>query len=195
MRLIDHLVLPLPPVPGRRSAPSGMDIIEHELVNGLPGRIALAGDLTLVMAAPTGALKVWMDLPPNTTIYDSSDEARPVDPAAPGPSAAEAVPLRLYLMRDATLVAAAPVRLGKRMLLPESGPPLVELVVLSAVVTAGAVRGLPLSGAKIRLAWRRPGRPAGDPPRGEPLPPAPAPPPIARRAALTEATTVRRRRA
>lgn len=155
MRLTDHLVLPLPPVPGFRPPPSGMALLEQEFVNGLPGRVPLADGLTLILSAPTGALSVWMDLPPGTVVYDAADEARGVDPAAPGRSAADSLPLRFYLMSGSTLMAAAPLRLGKRLLLPETGAPVVELVLLAAVVTAGAVRGLPLSGASVRVAWRR----------------------------------------
>jgi hypothetical protein len=194
MPLTNHLVLPLPAVPGARPAPTGMDLVEQEFANGLPGRVPLTDDLVLVVSAPTGALRLWMDLPADTTVYDSAVEARPVDPASPGPSAAEALPLRLYMMSGTKLLAAAPLRLGKRMLLPETGAPLLELVLLSAVVTAGAVRGLPLSGARVRLAWRRVGRSAGNPRRGEVLPPTQAPASVTRRLGFDLSSASRRRR-
>jgi len=194
MPLTNHLVLPLTAVPGVRPMPNGMDLVEQEFANGLPGRVPLADDLVLVVSAPTGALRLWMDLAADSTVYDLAAEARPVAPDSPGHSAAEALPLRLYLLSGTKLLAAAPMRLGKRMLLPETGAPLVELVLLSAVVTAGAVRGLPLSGARVRLAWRRLGRPAGDPRLGEELPPLPASAGVTRRLGFDLSSASRRRR-
>ncbi|MFC3077454.1 hypothetical protein ACFODL_05060 [Phenylobacterium terrae] len=186
MALTDHLVLPLPERPGARPAPVGMNLLVHEFLNGLPGRLPLGGDLALVLSAPTGAMKVWLDLPPSTIVYDAGREAVSTPPDAPA-ARPEPVPFRLYLISGPALVGAAPLRLGRRTLLPEAGTPLLELVLLDAVITAGAVRGLPLSGSRLRLAWRRAGTAAGDPPRSSPPPPARRGPAVARRLSLEDA--------
>jgi hypothetical protein len=180
MALTDHLVLPMPERPGARPAPAGMNLLAHEFLNGLPGRVPLTAELALVLSAPTGAMKVWLDVPPSAVVYDAAREAAPAPPDEPS-AGPEPVPFRLYLMSGPALVAAAPLRLGRRTTLPETGTPLLELVLLDAVITAGAVRGLPLSGSRLRLAWRRPGMPAGDPARNDPPPPAPARSGVARR--------------
>ncbi|NMQ29752.1 hypothetical protein E4Q23_19460 [Candidatus Accumulibacter phosphatis] len=171
MTLTDHLILPLPERPDMRPAPSGMNLIDIELARGLPARITLAADLALVVAAPTGAYARWLALAPDTVVLSAADDTAPYTSASHPASGAESLPVRLYLMRGPALVASVPLRSGRRWLLPEVGAPLIELVLLDAVITVGAVRGDPMSGARIRFAWRRPGSVAGNPPIGEVLPP------------------------
>ena len=176
--LTDSLFLPLPERPDVRPAPAGMDLLESELLGGLPARLPLLNDLALVIAAPTGAYALWTALNPALTVLDGAEEGVPADSAAPIAAAAESLPVRLYLMKGATLVASIPLRIGRRWLLPETGAPMIELVVLDASVTAGAVRGLPISGARLRCAWRPVGGIAGTPPLPDSLPPVPARPAV-----------------
>ncbi|MBS0290802.1 MAG: hypothetical protein JSS07_12305 [Proteobacteria bacterium] len=172
--LTDHLVLPIPERPDARQAPAGMNLVDTELARGLPARIPLVADLALVVAAPTGAYARWVALPPATVAFDAADETRPFDPASPAASGARSLPVRLYLLAGTRIAASIPLRPGRRWLLPEAGAPRLELVLLEAVVTAAAVCGTPVSGGRLRFAWRQPGSVAGTPPVGERLPPAPA---------------------
>jgi hypothetical protein len=169
--LTDRLFLPLPERPDVRPAPAGMDLLQSELLNGLPARLPLGNDLALVFAVPTGSYALWAALDPGLVVLDGAEESAPADAAAPITIAADTLPVRLYLMQGAALIASIPLRTGHRWLLPETGSPLIELVVIESLITAGAVRGLPMSGARLRLAWRPIGGVAGAPPLAEPLPP------------------------
>lgn len=169
--LTDNLVLPLPQRSDIRPAPAGMDLLESELLRGLPARIPLTGELALVLAAPTGAYALWTALDPALVVLSGAEETAPDDDHTPIATGSASLPVRIYLMLGKALIASVPLRIGHRWVLPEVGAPLIELVVLDAAITAGAVRGLPMSGARFRCAWRIPGAAAGTPPLGEPLPP------------------------
>lgn len=152
MGLTDHLVLPLPPRRDMRPAPAGMVPLDVELQTGLPARVALAPGLVLVISVPTGAPRVWLDLQPATPVFDASVE---IDAAANDPTEkVNALPLRFYLVQSGRLVGSAAPRLGLRQFLPDIGPPLIELALLGGTVTAGAIRGLPLTGARLHLAYQ-----------------------------------------
>lgn len=162
MTLTDHLVLPLPERPDLRPAPEGMTVLETELQSGLPARIPLTPELTLVVSVATGAPRVWMQLPPATIVFDSTTEGRPRTGAInPGENA---LSLRFLLLAGTRLIGTAAPRTGMRQLLPDIGAPRIEFALLQCVMTAGAVRGLPLTGARLRMAWRRHERRTGPAP-------------------------------
>lgn len=137
------------PAPG--TVPAGFARLEVTFEQGLPHRMALDAELSLIIALPNGSAAAWaraaVDAPVASSEFDlalvKDGEAR-LDGS-----------LRLLLAQGRRLAAAAPLRTGARLRLPATGAALAELIVLSYGVTAGAMRGAAASGAFLAIAWRR----------------------------------------
>jgi hypothetical protein len=137
------------------TAPPGFTVVDEALVDGLPHRIQVGGDLVAVLTVPTGLAADWRD----------ADPAAPVSSSAGGPvptsgRAGHPPPARLLVLRGEGVVASVPLVAGRRaQVAGDGGPPGVqlEILVLAWDIRARTLLGPGDAGARITLAWRRAG--------------------------------------
>jgi hypothetical protein len=145
-------------------APAGWERRLVQLVNGLPAKIDLDAEVSLVLVAPTGLAATWRDKPGDAIVSTSAEERdrrpEPAQNAPPGPVAVvERFPLRLVERRNGRLGATVPLAAGLMREVPDSGGDssgvVADVALLSWDVRAGTLRGSGDFGSRIELAWRR----------------------------------------
>ncbi len=157
---VDLLVAPSPMAAAlAATGPSELARLRHSIARGLPSVIPLDNELQLVLTLPTGQVRPWLALSVDQVVSRSAEESapHPASAASPPQEVVARPPLSLVLVRRNRPVAAAPLVLGSRRLLPNSGgaPAVIELLVLGWEVRAGSLRGPGDVGSWIELAWRR----------------------------------------
>lgn len=142
-------------VPPQTEGPAGFTRTEQKLTSGLPARIQLTPDLTLVLTVPTGLASTWVELDPNVVVSQSFDQTIAL-PNGPQHALAgvDRAPVRLILLRDTELVGTLPLVAGRRARLASASGALVELIVIGWEIRAGTVKGPGDFGSSIRIAWR-----------------------------------------
>jgi hypothetical protein len=139
--------------------PAGFTVVDEALVDGLPHRVPLGGDLVAVLAVPTGLALAWRDGDPAEPVSGSGDQLAPVDAAGDGPTGAVGrPPVRLFVLQGDRVRGSLPRVAGARLRVGDDGlPPGVQLevVALAWELRAGTLRGPGDVGARLRLAWRR----------------------------------------
>lgn len=151
-----RLLVPAEPPP----VPEGFETVRASIVNGLPYTIDLTRDLRLKFTLPTGLLRPWLDVSPETVVASAGDERAPRSAAPQEEIGGVARPaLRLALLRGETVRVVVPFALSVRRTLPDGGDPvqgsLVEVVLLDWAIHAGAVCGPGDFGSFVQFAWRR----------------------------------------
>jgi hypothetical protein len=153
---IARYLTPVTPTP----EPEGFTVIDRSLSGGLPARVALTAELTLVVGIATGLANAWREADPQATVTSSLAQWQPYAPASsdgPAPDAIACAP-RLILIRSGSVVAAAPAVAAARHLVPASGDPelgtLLELYVSAWDIRAGSIVGAGDVGSRIRFGWR-----------------------------------------
>jgi hypothetical protein len=159
--------VPVPPVPVAReltpgpdlTPPTGFTVVEEPLVDGLPQRVPLGGDLVAVLTVPTGLAHTWLDADPAEPVSRSGGEFVPGAEAGDVPTGAvDRPPVRLFVLEGDRVLGSLPLVAGRRDRVGHDGrPPGVRLdvVVLDWEVRAGTLRGPGDAGARLALAWRR----------------------------------------
>ncbi len=140
--------------------PAGFTPVEAKLVGGLPHRLRLTADITLVVVVPSGLAVTWRDCDPTILVSSSKAERIPTTPRSGNAiGTVEHPPARLIVRRATTTVASIPLTLGLRRTIPEMGREdasrRLELIVLGWDIYAGSLRGPGDFGSRISLAWRR----------------------------------------
>jgi hypothetical protein len=138
--------------------PAGFALVDQALVDGLPQRLPLGGDLLGVLAMPTGLALAWRDGDPTEPVSSSGDQLAPATPADDGATGAvDRALVRLFVLEGDRVRGSLPLIAGRRLLVGDDGlPPGVrlELVVLAWDVRAGSLRGPGDVGSRLALAWR-----------------------------------------
>ena len=126
-------------------------------VDSIPRELALADGWSVILYAPTGIARAWLDGDPAEVLSSSQYESLPH--AADGDGAARA-PARLVIRRGGALIGALPLAAGVigRFHAPSA---LLEIEPLSWEIRAGAMRGGSSGSARIELAFRSRVIPAG----------------------------------
>jgi hypothetical protein len=160
----------LPPIPIAGSlvpptaaaVPPGFTLVDAPLPAGLPQPFPLLGDLTLILAVPTGLATTWRDADPAEVVSRAAAERDPAPPPA-GPAAGELgsvrrAPARLFLRQAGAILAAVPLVAGVLRRVPDDGGrdrgELARVVVLDWDLRAGTLLGPGDFGSRIRFAWR-----------------------------------------
>lgn len=142
---------------GAPVAADALTRMTEPLTAGLPQRIVLDGDVSLVVTLPNGLALPWRDADPSALVSVSEPE---VEPHAPDPNAlvgsVARPPLRLLVLVHGAPVAAVPLAAGRRGVVPDGGGAVrIELQLLAWELRAGTLRGGGDFGSFLELAWRR----------------------------------------
>jgi hypothetical protein len=126
-------------------------IVDSELPDGVPARLALDGSRVLVLAVPLGTARPLLDADPRTVVVDDRaivaappDRRTPLDLPRP----------RLTLIADGRIADTAAVVPHVPLGLSDGPRSVVEVIVDRLVLTAGSLRGPGRFGARITLRWR-----------------------------------------
>jgi hypothetical protein len=142
-------------VPPQTEGPAGFTRTEQKLTSGLPARIQLTPDLTLVLTVPTGLASTWVELDPNLVVSQSFDQTMALPNGSQHALAGvDRTAVRLILVRGTDVVGTLPLVAGRRARLADDKGTLLELIVLGWEIRAGTVKGPGDFGSSIRLAWR-----------------------------------------
>lgn len=158
----------LPPIPVQRylvpeqrpRAPEGFTPIDDKLLGGLPHRIRLNAEFTLVVVVPSGLAATWRDIDPTTLVSSSETEFTPTI-AQPDQEIAASIrsPARIIVRCAGTTVASVPLCAGLQRTVPEGDwqePGMhIELLILGWDIRSGSLRGPGDFGSRITLAWRQ----------------------------------------
>ena len=148
----------LTPDPADSILPAGFVRLRAALPQGLPTPLDVPGlGLTLLLSAPTARVRAWLEADPATVAADAAPQRAPALPLQLGEDPRAALAPVLILCRGKSPVAVMPLLVNARTLLPRAGEQpgdSVELVILSFLITAEAMRG-PRAGASfVEFAWR-----------------------------------------
>jgi hypothetical protein len=140
--------------------PDGFTVVDQSLSAGLPARIALTAELTLVVGIATGLANDWREADPRATVTSSLAQWQPYQASSsdgPPVDVMRCAP-RLILIRSGSVVAAAPAAAARRYLTPASGDPrlgtLLEIYITAWDIRAGAIVGVDDVSSRIRFGWR-----------------------------------------
>jgi hypothetical protein len=131
------------------AAPAGFALV-RSVFEGLPAVIPIADGWSVILYAPTGVARTWLDGNPAEVVSASQDEFAPHSGTADGIARA---PARLVIRRGGALLGALPLAAGVRGTF-HAPSAMLEIVPLSWEIRAGAMRGGSPGGARIELAWR-----------------------------------------
>ncbi|MCC5858920.1 MAG: hypothetical protein JJT90_12240 [Ectothiorhodospiraceae bacterium] len=141
------------------AVPEGYTLVDDALLRGLPHRIALEGQIELVLLVPNGQATLWRDTPPDQALSRAGDERIPHDDKAdPFAPRLDRVPARLLLRQRRRVRAVLPLAANLRQLVDIQGDgreQLLEVVILGWDLRAGNLRGPGDFGGRLKLAWRR----------------------------------------
>ena len=170
--IVSYLVDELPP-----SAPPGFATLRLIFSEGVPREVPLSDGWSVILYAPTGIARAWLDRDPAEVVASSDDERRPH--AGTADVASRAAP-RLVIRRGGVPLGALPLAAGVKGTF-RAPAALLELVPLAWEIRAGAMRGGSPNSARIELAWRSRVIPAGiatsSGAAGDGAPDIPVPPP------------------
>ena len=138
------------------TAPPGFAVLQTA-VDSMPHELALADGWSVILYAPTGIAREWLDGDPAAVV--SSSRLESVPHAAPGDEAARAAP-RLVIRRGGALLGALPLAAGVIGTF-HTPSAMLEIVAVSWEIRAGAMRGGSPGSARIELAFRSRVVPAG----------------------------------
>jgi hypothetical protein len=153
----------------------GFVLVDDRITQGLPHRIPLPGELSLLLVVPTGLATAWRDAAPNAVVSSSRDQLTPRGarasasdtgsrprPATQGQPLVEPLPLaapaRLVVRRARAIAGAVPLAAGCRVVLPDADAQpgvRIELIVREWDIRAGSLRGPGDVGSRIVVAFRR----------------------------------------
>lgn len=136
-------VLPDPP---ERTTPAS---ITRPLDDGVPARLALSSDLTLILSVGIGRARALMEADPGAGLVTLGVS----DSGAAGPVDVERLAARLTLIQGATLGESTPVVVGQTTTLGIGGRALVSLQVQQLTVTVGSLLGPGRYGSTIAFWW------------------------------------------
>jgi hypothetical protein len=126
-------------------------IVDSELPDGIPARLALDGTRVLVLAIPLGTARPLLDADPRTVVVDD----RAIAAAPPDRRAPLDLPRpRLTLIADGRIADTVAVVPHVPLSLGDGLRSVVEVIVDRLVLTAGSLRGPGRFGARITLRWR-----------------------------------------
>lgn len=134
MSLPSQLTRPDCVLPERPAPFDGRTVLDVPLDGGVPARIALDADRTLVLAVQLGEARRWMAEPPDAPFTERG--------------------ARLTLLEAGAVGDTAPVTVGTAVSLGRNGAASVEVVVDTLTLTAGCLRGPGRFGGRIALRWR-----------------------------------------
>jgi hypothetical protein len=142
------------------ATPPGFTLVDQALLDGLPHRVQLGGDLVAVLTVPTGLAVDWRDADPAAPVSSSAAASAP---SPPGGLAGLPPPARLLVLRGEEVAGSLPLVAGRRALVGGDGQPpgvQLEVMVIAWDLRAGTLLGPGDAGARITLAWRRADRAA-----------------------------------
>jgi hypothetical protein len=119
---------------------------------GVPARLPLSGTRVVVLSVGVGRARALLDADPATVAVAVGSGAPPIDPTllrdpdVPAP--------RLTLLDGSTLGESVPLVVGVTTTLVVGGLAAVELILDSAVITAGSLRSPGKFGSSIAFRWR-----------------------------------------
>ena len=139
--------------------PETMTRLAMPLARGVPQKIELDRDVSLVVVVPTGTAVTWRDADPSALVSTGAEQLDAVeaDDAAVLEVVDRAAPRALVLLRDRP-VASVPLVAGARRAAPDDGGDqgeVVEVTIVDWELRAGTVRGAGDFGSRLELAFRR----------------------------------------
>jgi hypothetical protein len=146
----------------------GSPTVQQELATGLPARIDLDGNRSLVLALPLGVAAAVLNADPTAVVFDTATPNPPDLTALRDDGGAWP---RLTLVVAGGIGQTVPVVLGVPTRLAAAGVAVVEVTVDQLVITAGTLRSPGRFGSRIAVRWRDltlapdagPPAPVGDP--------------------------------
>jgi hypothetical protein len=133
-------------------------LIDQPLTSGLPAKLALTQDLSLVVGLPTGLAQTWRETEPQAVVSASQADWLAFNPEGSSAQSMRAE-VRLVLIRAETILAVAPAVAGTSVLMPVGGEAapgtLIEVSMTAWLIHAGTVTGAGDYGSRIRLGWRQ----------------------------------------
>ena len=131
------------------TAPPGFAVLRTAFA-GLPGELALSDGWSVILYAPTGIARAWLDADPADVVSASQHESVPHVPGADGVARLAA---RLVIRRGGALLGALPLAAGV-MGMFHAPAAMLEIAPLSWEIRAGAMRGGSPGSAYIEVASR-----------------------------------------
>jgi hypothetical protein len=136
------------------AVPSGFDVLRATFNEGVPRELALSDGWSVILYAPTGMARAWLDGDPAEIVSSSEHERIPhsATVANTGDLAAR-LAARLVIRRGGAPLGALPLASGVMGRFHASSA-MLELMPLAWEIRSGAMRGGAPSSARIELAWR-----------------------------------------
>ncbi len=127
------------------------------ILRGLPHRIPIAGDVTVVLVVDTGLATAWRDAPPTALVSTSRTDTTPRTPTGPAQVSVATPAPRLIALQGRDVIGVIPLVVGASKLLPDDDPnpgPRIEVTVRGWDLRAGSLVGPGDVGSRIDLTWR-----------------------------------------